>query len=279
ENHLCKSGDAGGKTRREGLLGRGPTTGRRGRAPPRRCHAEKSATQNPRRLPGLRLKPRENLVKAHLVIGTAGMLPRCGRSAQGEPMGRSDEYRRYAAECLEMASVIHDPKARAALLLMAQVWLRLASRGSSTTHRKNPVRATRVRAARESLLPRPRWRACPRPEPCPPWSYGAAPSWRLAPDGGIPAQISGIPLLFPCRNNRPLNRAVPDAWRSCRRNPAAASRLSVCDPWGKAKPPPSGQGTISHSGRVDAAEVRPYQFNRASKVPSASDRISLKSLS
>ena len=41
-------------------------------------------------------------------------------------MGRSDEYRRYAAECLEMASVIHDPKARATLLLMAQVWLRLA---------------------------------------------------------------------------------------------------------------------------------------------------------
>ena len=39
-------------------------------------------------------------------------------------MGRSDEYRRYAAECLEMASVIHDPKARATLLLMAQVWLR-----------------------------------------------------------------------------------------------------------------------------------------------------------
>jgi len=42
-------------------------------------------------------------------------------------MGRPDEYRRYAAECLEMASVIHDAKARATLLLMAQVWLRLAS--------------------------------------------------------------------------------------------------------------------------------------------------------
>ena len=41
-------------------------------------------------------------------------------------MGRSYEYRRYAAECLEMANVIHDPKARAALLQMAQVWLRLA---------------------------------------------------------------------------------------------------------------------------------------------------------
>ena len=44
-------------------------------------------------------------------------------------MGRPDEYRRYAAECLEMASVVHDPKARATLLHMAQVWLRLASQG------------------------------------------------------------------------------------------------------------------------------------------------------
>jgi hypothetical protein len=44
-------------------------------------------------------------------------------------MGRSDEYRRYAAECLEMASVIHDSKARVTLLHMAQVWLRLAGQG------------------------------------------------------------------------------------------------------------------------------------------------------
>jgi hypothetical protein len=44
-------------------------------------------------------------------------------------MGRSDEYRRYAAECLEMAGVVHDPNARATLLHMAQVWLRLASQG------------------------------------------------------------------------------------------------------------------------------------------------------
>jgi hypothetical protein len=44
-------------------------------------------------------------------------------------MGRPDEYRRYAAECLEMASVIHDPTARATLLQMAQVWLRLAGQG------------------------------------------------------------------------------------------------------------------------------------------------------
>jgi hypothetical protein len=45
-------------------------------------------------------------------------------------MGRSDEYRRYAAECLEMASALHDPKARATLLHMAQVWLRLAGQGN-----------------------------------------------------------------------------------------------------------------------------------------------------
>jgi hypothetical protein len=44
-------------------------------------------------------------------------------------MGRSEEYRRYAAECLEMASTLHDPKARATLLHMAQVWLRLAGQG------------------------------------------------------------------------------------------------------------------------------------------------------
>ena len=47
--------------------------------------------------------------------------------AAGDPMGRSDEYRRYAADCVEMASVFHEPKARATLLQMAQVWLRLAS--------------------------------------------------------------------------------------------------------------------------------------------------------
>jgi hypothetical protein len=44
-------------------------------------------------------------------------------------MGRSNEYRRYAAECMEMASAFQDPKARATLLLMAQVWLRLAGQG------------------------------------------------------------------------------------------------------------------------------------------------------
>ena len=43
-------------------------------------------------------------------------------------MGKSDEYRRYARECLEMASAISDARARASLLQMAQVWFRLADR-------------------------------------------------------------------------------------------------------------------------------------------------------
>jgi hypothetical protein len=43
------------------------------------------------------------------------------------PMGRSEEYRRFAAECLEMASAFDNPQARAVLLQMAQVWFRLAS--------------------------------------------------------------------------------------------------------------------------------------------------------
>ena len=41
-------------------------------------------------------------------------------------MGRSEEYRRFAAECLEMASAFDNPQARAVLLQMAQVWFRLA---------------------------------------------------------------------------------------------------------------------------------------------------------
>jgi hypothetical protein len=46
-------------------------------------------------------------------------------------MGRVDEYRRHATECLEMAAVFQSPEARRVLLHMAQVWLRLADRSAS----------------------------------------------------------------------------------------------------------------------------------------------------
>jgi hypothetical protein len=45
-------------------------------------------------------------------------------------MGRSDEYRRLATECLEMASAFESPEARGVLLHMAQVWLRFADRSA-----------------------------------------------------------------------------------------------------------------------------------------------------
>jgi hypothetical protein len=48
-------------------------------------------------------------------------------------MGRSDEYRRYAAECLEMASASHDPTSRA----VAQVWLRLATERELHKHKED----------------------------------------------------------------------------------------------------------------------------------------------
>src|SRR5215813_5055456 len=75
-------------------------------------------------------------------------------------MGRSDEYRRYAAECLEMASVIHDPKARPTLLHMAQVWAP-PGRPGGVPGRRGGRRGSG--AARERLFRPPRWRACPRP--------------------------------------------------------------------------------------------------------------------
>jgi hypothetical protein len=43
-------------------------------------------------------------------------------------MGKSDAYRRYAKDCLELASTFQSPDARAVLLHMAQAWLRLADR-------------------------------------------------------------------------------------------------------------------------------------------------------
>lgn len=42
-------------------------------------------------------------------------------------MGRSEQYRRFAQECLEMAHTADDARVRAVLIQMAQVWFRLAA--------------------------------------------------------------------------------------------------------------------------------------------------------
>ncbi len=41
-------------------------------------------------------------------------------------MERSDKYRRFARECLEMAQTVASECSRLALIHMAEVWLRLA---------------------------------------------------------------------------------------------------------------------------------------------------------
>jgi hypothetical protein len=41
-------------------------------------------------------------------------------------MPQSDDYRRFAQECLEMSKTVQDERSRAVLIQMAQVWFRLA---------------------------------------------------------------------------------------------------------------------------------------------------------
>jgi len=41
-------------------------------------------------------------------------------------MSRSEQYRQFARECMEMAGMFVSDRSRAALMHMAQVWLRLA---------------------------------------------------------------------------------------------------------------------------------------------------------
>ena len=41
-------------------------------------------------------------------------------------MPPGDEYKRNAAECLHVASVLTDPQQKAAMIEMAQAWVRLA---------------------------------------------------------------------------------------------------------------------------------------------------------
>jgi hypothetical protein len=49
---------------------------------------------------------------------------------------RSEQYRRYAQECLVLARNAEDERASASLLQMAQVWFRLAEERVSETDEK-----------------------------------------------------------------------------------------------------------------------------------------------
>jgi hypothetical protein len=48
-------------------------------------------------------------------------------------MGKAEKYRRFAEECMELARTAKDVHAKAALLHMARVWLRLAVNQATET--------------------------------------------------------------------------------------------------------------------------------------------------
>jgi phage terminase large subunit-like protein len=50
-------------------------------------------------------------------------------------MGRSDEYRRFAAECLKIAHATGEEQHRATFMKMAQVWLDLARKDEANSDR------------------------------------------------------------------------------------------------------------------------------------------------
>jgi hypothetical protein len=72
--------------------------------------------------------------------GAVGAHPRVGKNTrharsfprhavaciEAPDVSNAKNYRRYAAECLELAGTVSDPHARASLAHMAEVWLRLA---------------------------------------------------------------------------------------------------------------------------------------------------------
>lgn len=48
-------------------------------------------------------------------------------------MGRAEEYRWFAARCVEIARITTDDQTKAAMLQMAQVWSRLADEPNGTS--------------------------------------------------------------------------------------------------------------------------------------------------
>jgi hypothetical protein len=54
-------------------------------------------------------------------------------------MSKADKYQRFAEACLEIASTAKDNKIKAALMHMAQVWLRLAANQTTRLKQTKPV--------------------------------------------------------------------------------------------------------------------------------------------
>ena len=54
-------------------------------------------------------------------------------------MTRSDEYRRFAAECLQLAQIAEDEAKQALFLQMARAWFALAQREEDTARNGQPA--------------------------------------------------------------------------------------------------------------------------------------------
>ena len=65
--------------------------------------------------------------------------------------GRAEQYRWFAARCLEIARTTLDPQTKAAMLQMAQVWSRLAD-DSKFVDREPPSGFPRLGLSRALLL-------------------------------------------------------------------------------------------------------------------------------
>jgi hypothetical protein len=60
--------------------------------------------------------------------GSCGFTSALCSIASGEPVDRSDEFRKAAANCVALARTTSDPIARSNLLTMAQRWYEMATR-------------------------------------------------------------------------------------------------------------------------------------------------------
>jgi hypothetical protein len=79
----------------------------------------------------------------HPGLGNFGFLScvakNVGQKSGAAPVSRSDEYRRFAAECLKIREVAEDEQQRAIFLQMATAWLALAQKDeTSADHHQSP---------------------------------------------------------------------------------------------------------------------------------------------
>jgi hypothetical protein len=75
-------------------------------------------------------------LQIHALNGTIGSLRRSPRIRLEASMGKAEQYRRYAGECIRLAQQSQHPQEKDVLLGMAAAWRRLAEHAESTSERE-----------------------------------------------------------------------------------------------------------------------------------------------